>query len=365
MPRNKKKRLDKVKYLTDTQIQKQSNKIAVLHKDIEDAVGRAISSKILLGKGTRLQLEREIKQIIRDHDLHLDEFGTKELEMLQDDRLKEFESHNIKRKKNVDRSENTLPYEKLEKELQKKISTLPKKSLKLYNGMFKEFKKEEAKSLNILKVDKTLSKKELQELAKEIGYESVKDLFVNKGDDILYYVSKSGKRERAEYWYNRNMRMAMSDVSTNELFSDMEDFEHYHLRTSAHNDASKLCVDYQGKPYSMKKNDKFPYYPDICMFTSTIGGTYKHWNCRHNESIYFEGESVDNIYDDVLSMSDDEINELYERRQKGNYYKRNALIWKDKRDRARAMGANAKELRYYRAKITHYNNLALSMGVNL
>lgn len=360
---------DKIKKLqeqTNKELSKQTGKLADLTKDLQALLGENIA---LFASGKNLsnaEFLAEAKAIIEEHGVYAENFGEEELEALHEDRLKQFEKNNVIRKFSNDNLYNRTDFKEVDDWLQGFVVELPDELLQNYKKYQGKFSQELLNYLKANNVSKDTTKEQLEQYAKDFAYETTKDLFIKDDNGILKYVDRSGRHIRAEYWYEQELKQAWNSASTSDLISDMQAFGHHLLRTSAHYNCSKLCVHYQGRVFSILKNDEnYEYFKDICMFTSTIGGTYKHWRCRHHESMYFEGDSDEGLYDEVTDMSDAEINAFYEQRQEGMYYKRCALQWNDRLDRAIASGESIYNISYYRRKVTYYNSKALEMGVNL
>lgn len=323
---------------------------------LHDYMNSGIDNAIIL----RNKVQKRVNAFIRNVDYR--NIGKEELKALHKARIERFKRYNIKKVEKYRKRDNS--FLNVELEVKQVVETLPQKIVTSYRTNIELY--EDAYFDETMRLEFE-QEENIDELAKQAGFVAVSTSFV-QDKSIRQIIKDNGFRLAIGSWLWQRMRTAWRQESTQAVIDDMEVYKYDLIRTSAHADCSDLCAAYQGRIYSQSgRSKKYPPFQPILMFSAEgkiAGGTYKHWNCRHHESIYIPGASDNELYDEITSIADAERQALYERRQKGMYYRRQAEFWAARWRKAKAIGLSKEAIAYYAKKRTYYNKLKLLYGVN-
>lgn len=354
-------RYQKLQRITDRQISSKVKEFEQLHRDIETMLADALNDKILADRGNGETLRKNIAKRVDEFKktVRYKHIGKEELKDLHNNRVDRFKANNIPKVEKFERLPNAMLA--AEQDVLDKVDALVNRVVSVYNNNIIEFQWEQSKEFAKQVFIEETTVNEAQQIARVVGRNDVIDRFV-KEDYVMYFYEGNGRKMRAEYWLDRHLRTAFAKESTNAVRNDAKSYGYDLVRISAHSDCSNLCEEYQGEIYSLSgESDEYEAFDDILWGS---GGSYKHPNCRHHESIYIEGASDNELYDRITGMSDSDIEENYERRQQGMYYRRQETRWNDRVYKSQQIGASKSEIAYAKAKRAQYNRLKKSYGVN-
>ena len=355
--------MDKHKEMQDKsaqQIQEKVSDFRLLFTTLEKMLANAINLKISKDRGNAFTLKKQVNLLIQNFvkNIEYSRIGADELEYLHANRLKIYESNNIKRKKITKKQKNA--FFNAEREVKNALALIENQIVLRYRELTEIYSTEYINTIDSLS---ETDDEDIFKIAEEDAKNRVISLFAKEGGN-LSIKRENGSKINPQDWIKWILGTSYVINISNDGATDADDYGIDLLRTSAHTGCSDLCAPYQGKVYSRSgKSKKFPAFKPILMFEGE-GGTYKHWNCRHHESDYIEGSSFNELYDEILDIPDEKRKQEYERRQKGNYYRRLADQWGDRARRLSDIGASSSDIKYAKQKQAHYNRLKRAYGVN-
>ncbi len=340
---------------TEKEIVKNDEQLNDLQLEINEEVAKELEKT---ENAKRQNLIKKLDGLV--DDFTLSKVGLEELQSIRKSRLENLKKYADG--EGIFAFDQTDYFELLDNELNGQLTFLKNSALNTFDDYIQFYENEKSRIIsNPPKSFKYDTLEELEKLASELSGSNMRDKFLVE-DDVSYFLRSDGKKERAEYWYDRNVRAAYTREADEQRRQDMAEYGHDLVRVSAHSDSSELCAPYQGKIFSeFGRSDR--YKP----LQTAIDGGLRHINCRHLISEYFPGLSTPTaeIWGDNLTpkVSDKERKEAYARRQQGKYNRRQAKKYDDRYRRAKAMGDEEKA-REYRNKRIAFNKRATALGVN-
>lgn len=334
---------------TQAEINANSEVLEELQLSINESLSSAINDLENSNKSVLIDtIKKEIENVV------ILRIGSEELEQLSVDRIAKLKKFTDGTGAFVYQSEDF--FKLFDDELKMQLNNLINSAVKTYDDYKNLFEK--GVSDFISNPPSNIDFNDLDELrkqAKAIVQNDLTGKFISQ-DDVTYFINNNGRRERAQYWYDRNIRSYYTREADERRRKDMATYGWDLVRVSAHADCSELCAPYQGKIFSEFGQNK--NYPTL---QSAIKGGLRHYNCRHGIYEYFQGESetTKELYGNDLppKISAKERKELYNQRQLGKYYKRQAVLNNDKYLRAKKMGLDDKA-KIYRNKRIDFNKRA-------
>lgn len=297
---------------TIEELEKEKEKYRQLEYQVEGLIGVYLADLYNDPEIDIKQFDKQLQALLSDFETDSTSIGLTERQKAMDNLDERYRNqHPYSNKKQLPLSDILLS--NLDSTINKtQIKEIPKRAKKVLRNYQKGFTIGVNGYVNDdVLISEVLDTEKRAKIAVDKAFKDMQDKFI-KDDNVSYFVDKAGRRMRYEDWYERQFRTTFVQQMDQDLFNQMTEFEIDLVRTSYHSDSSPLCFPYQASIYSLSgKSTKYPAYEPILWAN---GGGYRHPNCRHFNTAYFEGDSIptDELYPNMNDAK--ETQEEYEAR---------------------------------------------------